>query len=288
MIVIVKLGGAAITNKKGVCEFAPKQDLAILLGQIATAYQTLKTKGHQLVLVHGAGSFGHPQATQYQLKTGWSNTGPSPDFIKGYAHIRACLQQLNSAMTSELEARHVPVLSMSPIDYIVTDDCEHTPADKFRSMADRVKEYLRLGFVPMLHGDAVLDMVRGCTILSGDVIMYQLTKLVSDVSRCVFVTDVAGIYQHDPKLIRPEQGKNELLPHVIVKHQDHHVITDVTVADVTGGMQGKVAWAKKIVTEFAERKVDAVICQSGKTEAWTMMTLAYPQQGAQMTLFTFE
>jgi isopentenyl phosphate kinase len=30
------------------------------------------------------------------------------------------------------------------------------------------------GFVPVLHGDAVLDNILGCTILSGDVIIRHL------------------------------------------------------------------------------------------------------------------
>ena len=30
---------------------------------------------------------------------------------------------------------------------------------------------LSVGFVPVLHGDCVLDSIRGCTILSGDTII---------------------------------------------------------------------------------------------------------------------
>lgn len=37
-----------------------------------------------------------------------------------------------------------------------------------------VAKTIKSGFVPVLHGDAVLDDVQGCTILSGDVIMRHL------------------------------------------------------------------------------------------------------------------
>ncbi|OBZ88637.1 Isopentenyl phosphate kinase [Choanephora cucurbitarum] len=290
MIVIVKLGGAAITNKKGICELTSEKNITRLLDQVAEAYVHLKTAGHQLILIHGAGSFGHPQAVQYQLKTGWSaDRLPSPDYLKGYAHIRTCLQSLVHTVSSDLERRQVPVLAMSPTDYIITDDGEETSTDRFGPMIDRIQQYLRLGFVPLLHGDAVLDRVRGCTVLSGDVIMYQLAKAMVNVSRCVFITDVAGIYQHDPKVVYPQQGENPLVPHIVVsQHSDQPITSASTVADVTGGMQGKIRWAKRIVSEVgAKRKMEVVICRWGTEEALAMMSLEQDRRaGAKMTVFT--
>jgi isopentenyl phosphate kinase len=296
-IVIVKLGGAAITNKKGICELAPKIQLEQTLNQIATAYNILKSieHGHQLVLVHGAGSFGHPQAKEYQLKAGWSSSSvsPSPSYLKGYSHIRACLQQLDHAIVSQLESRNVPVLAMSPIDYIQTTNCEETPTKDFKYMASRVKKYLDLGFVPVLHGDAVLDHIRGCTILSGDIIMYQLTRLLNNVSRCIFITDVAGIYEHDPKTI-PTESVNPLISQVFVgDNNDEEEQAEVrehnqgTLADVTGGMQGKIKWAKKIVAS-SEHNIDTVICKWGSKEALDMMTLQQPTKKCAMTVFTIK
>lgn len=303
-IVIVKLGGAAITNKKGICELAPEKDLSILLDQVATAYEILKGAGHQLILVHGAGSFGHPQAVKYNLKSGWSPSSPSSsstdalsnmpsaNYLKGYSHIRNCLQMLCQAIASKLEARNVPALTMSPIDYIETVNCEDTSTSAFGAMADRVKRYLSLGFVPLLHGDAVLDEIRGCTILSGDIIMYQLTRLLPQVCRCVFITDVCGIYKLDPKL-HPEQ-ENELIQHIKVNAattDHHHPSSDqqnnrMTVADVTGGMQGKVKWAKKMVSQ-SQQDLDTVICRWGTDEALDIMTLkAKLTPNALMTIFT--
>ncbi|KAL9556283.1 hypothetical protein MBANPS3_001944 [Mucor bainieri] len=291
-IVIVKLGGAAITNKKGICELAPESDLSILLDQVATAYKILKGAGHQLILVHGAGSFGHPQAVKYQLKSGWSSASPSStdalsnmpnaNYLKGYSHIRNCLQMLCQAIASRLEARHVPALTMSPIDYIETVNCEDTPTSAFTAMADRAKRYLSLG---------------GCTILSGDIIMYQLTRLLPQVCRCVFITDVCGIYRLDPKL--HSGPENELIQHIKVgaATMDEHPSSDqppqqdqqhdsMTVADVTGGMQGKVKWAKKMVSH-SQQDLDTVICRWGTDDALDIMTLkAKLKPNALMTIFT--
>jgi isopentenyl phosphate kinase len=252
------------------------------LDQVAIAYEILKNQGNQLVLVHGAGSFGHPQAKKYNLKQGWasvtlsSSSRPQDNFIKGYSHIRACLQNLSHAITSRLESRNVPVLAMSPIDFIETTNCEETTTKEFQSMASRVEKYLGLGFVPVLHGDAVLDHIRGCTILSGDIIMYQLTRLLP-IARCIFITDVSGIYQSDPKLLSIEESSNQLISHVLVgREQEEEVAVEdsnMTLADVTGGMQGKIKWAKKIVLLSSNQEADVIICKWGSKEALDMMTL---------------
>jgi isopentenyl phosphate kinase len=263
------------------------------MDQVAIAYQKLKQAGHQLILVHGAGSFGHPQAVKYKLKPGWSHTTtsslPNAEYLKGYSHIRNCLQQLNSNLINRLESRDVPVLSMPPIDFIQLQDCEATLTEQFQGMADRVKQYLSLGFVPVLHGDAVLDHTRGCTILSGDIIMFQLTKLIPEVIRCIFVTDVHGIYKKDPKQLQPGE-KNELIKYVRVEDDTVAVQPEIDqvmlVADVTGGMQGKINWAKRIVS-IQNRHTDVAICRSGSKEALALMTIHHlSTENQEMTLFT--
>lgn len=287
-IVIVKLGGAAITNKKETCEFAPQIEFDKIMDQIQHTFNLLSNAGHQMIIVHGAGSFGHPQATEYHLKKGWSEKA-----LKGMSHIRQCLQLLDYTIVSSLEKRNVPVMAMSPIDYVVTEDCEKTDSSCFGRMLDRVTRYLDLGFVPVLYGDAVLDNVRGCTILSGDIIMYQLTKLIPQVSRCVFLTDVEGIYKHDPKVY--QSGENELIHKVKVDGtgQEDVVLDDknhLTVADVTGGMQGKINWAKKIVLlqkEQPNRYIDTVICKYGTSESTQIISFQEKQdEQLNMTVFT--
>ncbi|KAG1046027.1 hypothetical protein G6F43_011190 [Rhizopus delemar] len=265
MLVIVKLGGAAITNKKGVCEYSACLDR--LLDQVRQAYCDLQAQGHQLILVHGAGSFGHPQAKKYQLKEGWRTSQPGADYLKGFSHIRACLQQLNTTIITQLEQRGVPVLNITPLDYLHARHGQDTPTERFEALVERTSQYLQLGFVPVLHGDAVLDDMRGCTILSGDVILYHLSKWLP-VARCVFLTDVEGIYKADPKLKLVPQSF-EILSHISVK-DTVEVSTSFTVADVTGGIQGKIEWAKRMVSDC---QVDVMICRWGTKEALDMMTL---------------
>ena len=46
-----------------------------------------------------------------------------------------------------------------------------------------VSSLLDLGFIPILHGDVVLDQTKGCNILSGDTIIRSLAKDVPGVQR---------------------------------------------------------------------------------------------------------
>ncbi|KAI7899808.1 Aspartate/glutamate/uridylate kinase [Cokeromyces recurvatus] len=294
-VVIVKLGGAAITNKKGLCELGPENEVSSLLDKVAHAYQILKAAGHQLILIHGAGSFGHPQAIQYKLKLGWQEESKKEDerryftIINGFSHIRSCLQLLNYNMISQLESRHVPVLSLPPIHYVETKNCEESETKEFIKMASQVQRYLNLGFVPVLHGDAVLDDVRGCTILSGDIMMYQLTKLISNVCRCIFITDVYGLYPADPKQTFMND-KNDLIHsiQVDIEEAEHEMIQqdDETTYDVTGGMKGKVKWAKKIV--WIRQDLDVILGRWDTVDVFDMMTLKSSKDEKRrcMTVFT--
>jgi isopentenyl phosphate kinase len=61
--VILKLGGSVITDKGGDCTVNRER-----LDALASAIADAKTGG--IVIVHGAGSCGHPEAKRYHLDTG--------------------------------------------------------------------------------------------------------------------------------------------------------------------------------------------------------------------------
>ncbi|UCE16123.1 MAG: amino acid kinase, partial [Candidatus Bathyarchaeota archaeon] len=100
-----------------------------------------------------------------------------------------------------------------------------------------LRKLLEMGFVPVLHGDAVLDSDRGFAILSGDQLVSSLaTKL--EAERIIIGIDVDGLYTSDPKT----DANARLIQHIdqqeLTKMQ--HEIGGIRVPDVTGGMFGKV------------------------------------------------
>ncbi|CDS08852.1 hypothetical protein LRAMOSA10213 [Lichtheimia ramosa] len=328
--VIIKLGGAAITDKKGSCQLAEESALDTLMLQIQRAYESLTASGYQVILIHGAGSFGHPQARQYNLKEGWNSGLSTPPLTAadaqvvdddddkvptstrkhqkaGFAHTRKCLLQLHLQLLGRLQQRGLPVLSLSPFDHVETDGGDRSSTMCFQSLAQRADQLLKLGFIPLLHGDAVLDRTLGCTILSGDVVMHKLVMLLPNVSRCVFVTDVEGIFDMDPKTALNQRDRRpKLFKHMLIdpinnnvtneplhKHastakalasrkqrrrQAHPTMVEGNgVVDVTGGMGGKNKWARQIIldaaTQLDRKDVEIVICKSGSPEAIRAMAL---------------
>ena len=54
------------------------------------------------------------------------------------------------------------------------------------------------GWIPLLHGDVVTDTHQGVAILSGDTIIHELCRHIPSLKRAVFLTDVDGVFDHDP------------------------------------------------------------------------------------------
>ncbi|KAL0075588.1 Aspartate/glutamate/uridylate kinase [Phycomyces blakesleeanus] len=292
--VIIKLGGAALTNKRAICELTNESQLGVLFDQLQVVYESLQKSGDRLVLIHGAGSFGHPQAKRHHIKQGWlshASANQEREQKLGFATLRQNVLQLHIAILAGLQNRGIPVVSLSPFDHITTENgSENSPERCFRSAAHRANDLMALDLVPLLHGDAVLDRVLGCTILSGDVVMYHLAQLLPQVVRCVFVTDVAGVYDSDPKVVSAqparlipfidssqttkgikkeiERGQGKASVKTLVSEGNQH-------SDVTGGMNSKVKWAAKTVmhADQARRELQVVICKAGSYEAEHAMSL---------------
>ncbi|KAG6041913.1 hypothetical protein E4U41_000401 [Claviceps citrina] len=275
--VVVKLGGAAITDKTKADTLAPSLDA--LVDKIARVYQTeLRPHGRRLVLIHGAGSFGHPPAKKFQVKAGWSTTGTDEqggsvlahgetehvDRVKfGMAFTRQRVLQLHHHVLQKLQDRgRLPVLSVSTYDTVETCRGQLTP-DSSTRLVTRVQSLLAQGFIPLLFGDAVLDRAWGSTILSGDALMHTLATELLQVQRCVFVTDVAGIYTRDPKLF-----DDATLVHRLRCSTDRGIEggdASTSVDDVTGAMGSKWQWVKRIMA-CAPHVREVIICQASDSQ----------------------
>jgi isopentenyl phosphate kinase len=85
----------------------------------------------------------------------------------------------------------------------------------------------------------VLDHAQGCAILSGDTLGIHLSAHFQP-QRFVFVTDVSGIFDKDPR----QDASARLLPHVSLSDLDIVQASSSSSAhDVTGGMATKFASA---------------------------------------------
>ncbi|EQD44191.1 Aspartate/glutamate/uridylate kinase domain protein, partial [mine drainage metagenome] len=215
---VVKLGGSVLTRKRGVEALRPKI-LARLAGEIATA------RDRPLVVLHGAGSFGHPGARRFGL------TGPPEgrnDRVRGAAIVGTEVRRLHLAVLRALVAAGANPVSAPMATHVLQREGRPVDIDlkPFATVLER-------GAIPVAFGDVVPDDRWGFSILSADTLAVALaTELRPD--RVLFVSDVPGVLEParpGPPRIYPELSEETL----------RRLRPGAAGVDVTGGIVGKVA-----------------------------------------------
>ena len=280
--VLVKLGGSAVTRKSQF-ETLNAERLNATAASLARARSDVQGN---TVLVHGAGSFGHFQASQHGVSRGTSDTRFS---WLGFCATRSSVTRLNAAVVEALARNGLPAIGLSPFPRWRTRNGQPL-ARCTRACVSEVRELLERGFTPVLHGDACLDEKRGSAILSGDAIMVALCASSSlKPERAVFLTDVAGVFSHPP-----DEPGARLLPRLLVNARGALVgsadggggargrkgersgVPSMSVAahDVTGGIAGKLDAAFAI----AAAGVPVTIVEAGTPHAEAALRGETPQR----------
>ncbi len=156
-IVILKFGGSVITDKKSEI---PKVNHKAL----DRICNILKDKGRNMIIVHGAGSYGHPIAKRYALAEGLDGSQEQKKAIK---ETRKQVHELNQLLCGRLQESGIKTKSVIPSQSMKTRgsrEIENFPISEF-------DKSLKEGIIPITFGDVTEDLIQGINILSGDVIM---------------------------------------------------------------------------------------------------------------------
>jgi len=221
-LVVLKLGGSVVTEKA-----KPLTPNLPAIERLAD--EIFQAKPSRLILVHGGGSFGHPIAKKYGIAEGFKDKSQ----LMGFSKTHEAMVSLNEKIVESLLDKELPAFGMAPSSFIVTKTGRIHIFEE-----EPLKQALKVGLIPVLYGDAVLDMDRGFAILSGD----QLAPFIAErmkAQRLVMGVDVDGLYTDDPK----KNPSAHIIPHLTLaelKNQKNR-ITGTGVTDVTGGMLGKVS-----------------------------------------------
>jgi isopentenyl phosphate kinase len=209
--VLLKIGGSVLT-KKGGPGSVWWENLAMISREIADHCRT------PLLIVHGAGSCGHPEAYRFRLMEGL--TGENRE---GVFTTHLAVSKLNSIVVTSLREKGIEAIGIHPLDScyaengrIVSMECRH------------IREMLTRGIVPVLHGDVVMDGINGATIVSGDQLVSYLGRTLR-FGRIGLATDVPGVLAGDAVI-------PVLTPQTISQVR----IGSSRHTDVTGGMEGKI------------------------------------------------
>ena len=218
-MLILKLGGAAITDKD-IPDTARPDVLRRIAGLIA-AYQ------QPMILVHGAGSFGHITAKAYDLHRGLLPEQRDRQ-REGLVRLQVQLHELNRLVIDSLIEAGLPAVSVHPASMCVMENRRIVSL-----FTEPIHRLLDMALLPVLYGDCVWDRGQRFGIVSGDQLMIHLANEFT--ADCVaFGTNVDGVLDADGKVI-PFLNLSQMT-HI----SDHSGQNHPRRADVTGGMQGKL------------------------------------------------
>jgi isopentenyl phosphate kinase len=221
---LVKLGGSVITEKAAPDPVLRPEVLTRLAREVVEV-------GGETVLLHGAGSFGHPGAKRHGLKGGLGREGS----VAGAAEVRLQVAKLQRAVCEAVHgAGGAPwPLPASSVSWMRDGKPRQIDWEIFDAALGR-------GFIPVSGGDVVLDEVIGVSILSADDIVEALSRHLHP-SLVVFAVDTDGVFDRDPS--DPEA---RLIKRLKANEKPAFAGTASAADDVTGGMASKVRAAQAI------------------------------------------
>lgn len=227
MTVILKLGGSVITNKAD-NRFEVRDDVVRRLCR--EIKQARESRPEPLVLVHGAGPFGHTVVTEYGIQKGLDVERGVEGFVRTHNSMQDLSHQVMSLFRDE---------GLLPFP-VQTSACLSQDGRKVVWFETRVVTGLLEvdpNIIPILYGDVVLDASLRGSVCSGDAVVATLAPAIG-ASRVLMGTDVDGIYTADPRK-DPDARRIERITADNFEDVRKRVKGSAAV-DVTGGMEKKL------------------------------------------------
>ena len=239
---ILKIGGSLFACKESDVPKTDDATLARLAREIADAL-SVKEGRFGLVIVHGAGSWGHSIVRASGIDKGIRS---GKDRL-AFARTQILQNSLNAVFTGALADAGVPAFPIQMSAHAETDDGVLVSAT-----LDAIRSLLDLGMVPVAYGVPVCDRTRGCSILSGDQIGPYFARELG-ARTLIHATDVDGVFTADPK----KDVSARLVPKITAANLDsiRHGLAGSIHTDVTGGMVRKI----EEIAEMAGAGIESVI-----------------------------
>jgi len=227
---IIKLGGSAITEKKTGKFIVKKEKIRKIAKEIKKAQ---KKKDFQLIIVHGAGTFGHKIVSEY----GIANGVKTKKQIEGFKKTKKSMRRLCKQIAKILKQNGIKAVPAQDKANIIQHNKKMVKLN-----LEGIKTILQSGKVPILHGDMVKDTAIGASVISGDTIIAMLANKLN-ATKVFYGTDVNGIYDSDPRKNKKAKLIKEINNSNIKKVLK--MTTGANAIDVTGGMKGKLEEIRK-------------------------------------------
>jgi isopentenyl phosphate kinase len=240
--VVVKWGGGLITEKNQLCTV--NRDI---IHDLVETISICHDNDLDVILVHGAGSFGHLRAKQWRLNEGKidpSNFTPDESCStqeQAVELVRKDMLTLNSIVMEELTNADISAAVLPPHNWANgTGDNFEGDLTFFASAPE--------GIVMVTYGDVVnCDEPMGFGILSGDDLVTRLAIEVPNVKRLVFaIGGVDGLLRCPPQRATDDDLIEIWSPNIKFEKEHQQDI------DVTGGIGLKAARGAKVADNGIE------------------------------------
>ncbi len=225
--VVLKWGGGLITEK-GQLKTVREE----VLNDLAQQIEQVMEEDIDVILVHGAGSFGHLKAKQYRLAEGHVEgatfDGPLTQ-DEAVTDVRNDMLALNEHVLNALTRLDISAVSLAPHQWA------RNTGPSFEGDLSLFRDAPK-GIVVVTHGDVVdCDEPKRFGILSGDDLVVRLATELPGVNRLVFAMGgVEGVLSQPPG-VSSEAYLIERLTENMFFEGEHAV-----EMDVTGGIGLKV------------------------------------------------
>ncbi|MDO5824157.1 isopentenyl phosphate kinase [Methanobrevibacter sp.] len=224
-MIILKIGGSILTNKdssKSEVDFESLNRIALEIKS------SLDNSSKEMLIVHGAGSFGHPPAKKYKIGEVFDES-EYPQKRIGFCETQNAVKRLNMNVCEAFIEQGLPVVAIPASSFMTATNKRITQGN-----LDSFERYLKKGFIPVIYGDVVLDDELEICVISGDqLIQYLAVNLNPD--RVILATDVDGVYNKNPKT-----HDDAIFFDKFSSLEDLDTLEGTTNIDVTGGMVGKI------------------------------------------------
>jgi isopentenyl phosphate kinase len=162
----------------------------------------------------------------------------------GVCDTRRSLGRLQQYLLDAFLHAQIPIVGISPFNFLISNQFELTN-ENYKYLYQHLEILLSNGYVPLLHGDVLLDKKTHWRILSGDDLLLKLAEYFQP-RQCIFLTSVPGIFRSDGSIIEE---------FYIGENQIDEFDQQSTSIDVTGSMQNKVMIASNIVNQIDKCQV---------------------------------
>src|SRR3989338_1526632 len=222
---IIKLGGSVITAKEENKFEIREAELERIALEIK---KEMKKKKFSLILVHGAGPFGHRNVFEYGINNGVFTEKQKEGLEKT---IRDC-NFLDSRVVKKMQEAGINAVAFDPNKIVLQEEKKIIEFE-----TEKIESALKEGKVPVLFGQMVPDKKLNASVLSGDAIIAFFAKKFFP-KKIFFGTDVSGVFSEDPK----KNPKAKRIPEINKKNFDSIIkkVGEATTVDVTQGMKGKL------------------------------------------------